>query len=123
MSRDPYHDFASDLEKSLSSAKSISRRYLSLRSSSSSSQALLTTKDELLDSIEGLKQDVQDVKQSVNVVEKAGPERFGVGWDELQRRKSFVDQCENDIEVSETLSKDLDWVEVSRRRKFRDSGR
>ncbi|KAJ1604016.1 hypothetical protein NDA14_004625 [Ustilago hordei] len=70
MSRDPYHDFVSDLNSSLSSAHAI----------------------------EGLRQDVEDVKQSVLVVERSGPERFGVTPEELKRRKEFVAECEAEID-------------------------
>jgi syntaxin 6 len=55
--------------------------------------------DRLSDAIEGLRQDVEDVKQSVSVVERSGPERFGVSAEELRDRKRFVDQCEAEVEV------------------------
>jgi len=42
-----------------------------------------------------------DVKQSVEVVERAGPERFGVDFTELNRRKKFVEECEREVEVSD----------------------
>ncbi len=89
MSRDPYHDFASDLKSSLSSARfalaivsSTFSRSASQSQASSSSSAhnqaeLESAHDRLSDAIEGLRQDVEDVKQSVLVVERSGPERFG----------------------------------------------
>lgn len=111
MSRDPYHDFASDLKASLSSARSLSQSYQQLvtrsttHSHASSSSSLHTpgeiqsAYDRLSDAIEGLRQDVEDVKQSVLVVERSGPERFGVTPEELQSRKAFVAECEAEVKV------------------------
>lgn len=109
MSRDPYHDFASDLKASLSSARSLSHSYRQLiarstsqsqASSSSNSQAeAQSAHDRLSDAIEGLRQDVEDVKQSVLVVERSGPERFGVTPEELSSRKAFVAECEAEVKV------------------------
>ncbi|SPC66712.1 related to syntaxin family member TLG1 [Ustilago sp. UG-2017b] len=106
MSRDPYHDFASDLKSSLSSARSLSQSYRQLlqsssstaRTSSSSGGEVDSAYDRLSDAIEGLRQDVEDVKQSVLVVERSGPERFGVTPEELKRRKEFVAECEAEID-------------------------
>lgn len=109
MSRDPYHDFASDLRASLSSARSLCQVYqdqigqASSQSGSSSRRASTdvgSAHDRLCDAIEGLRQDVEDVKQSVLVVERSGAERFGVSPDELVRRKKFVEECEAEIKVS-----------------------
>ncbi|EST07466.1 Target SNARE coiled-coil domain protein [Kalmanozyma brasiliensis GHG001] len=109
MSRDPYHDFASDLKSSLSSARSLSESYRQLiarttsqsqASSSSNSQAEVeSAHDRLSDAIEGLRQDVEDVKQSVLVVERSGPERFGVTPEELNNRKAFVAECEAEVKA------------------------
>ncbi|GAC96495.1 hypothetical protein PHSY_004075 [Pseudozyma hubeiensis SY62] len=109
MSRDPYHDFASDLKSSLSSARSLSQSYRQLVSrsqahASSSSSAtnsgdVESAHDRLSDAIEGLRQDVEDVKQSVLVVERSGPERFGVSPEELRSRKAFVAECEAEVKA------------------------
>ncbi|SYW81173.1 uncharacterized protein UHO2_07081 [Ustilago hordei] len=89
MSRDPYHDFVSDLNSSLSSARSLSQSYRQLlQSSSSAARASSSSGGE----------DVEDVKQSVLVVERSGPERFGVTPEELKRRKEFVAECEAEID-------------------------
>ncbi|GAC76445.1 sodium/hydrogen exchanger protein [Moesziomyces antarcticus T-34] len=113
MSRDPYHDFASDLKSSLASARSLSESYRQLVARSAASSAsgaggsssrrtsseIDSAHDRLSDAIEGLRQDVEDVKQSVAVVERSGPERFGVTPDELRRRKAFVEECEAEIKA------------------------
>ena len=107
MSRDPYHDFASDLKSSLASARSLSQSYRQLLSQSQTlsssgsthSSDIDSAHDRLSDAIEGLRQDVEDVKQSVLVVERSGPERFGVTPEELKSRKAFVAECEAEVKV------------------------
>ncbi|CAD6930952.1 unnamed protein product [Tilletia controversa] len=101
MSRDPYHDFASDLRTSLSTARALSQTYTSLLAnppSSSQNNSLQDAHDRLGDAIEGLRQDVQDVRESVAIVQRAGAERFGVGVEELEGRVRFVSECEAEIE-------------------------
>ncbi|KAI3478420.1 hypothetical protein L1887_59627 [Cichorium endivia] len=68
-------------------------------SSRRTSSEIDSAHDRLSDAIEGLRQDVEDVKQSVAVVERSGPERFGVTPDELRRRKAFVEECEAEIKA------------------------
>ncbi|KAE8212380.1 hypothetical protein CF327_g3985 [Tilletia walkeri] len=106
MSRDPYHDFASDLRSSLTTARSLSQTYTSLLSTSpsSSSNAVQEAHDRLADAIEGLRQDVQDVRESVSIVQRAGAERFGVGVEELEGRVRFVRECEGEIEELERVA-------------------
>ncbi|SPO22950.1 related to syntaxin family member TLG1 [Ustilago trichophora] len=114
MSRDPYHDFATDLKSSLSSARSLSQSYRQLlsRSQASSSSSTQNTGeiesayDRLSDAIEGLRQDVEDVKQSVLVVERSGPERFGVTPEELKSRKAFVAECEAEVKALSKVVQD-----------------
>ncbi len=105
--------FASDLKSSLASARSLSESYRQLVARSAASSAsgaggsssrrtsseIDSAHDRLSDAIEGLRQDVEDVKQSVAVVERSGPERFGVTPDELRRRKAFVEECEAEIKA------------------------
>ncbi|PWN47583.1 hypothetical protein IE53DRAFT_243384 [Violaceomyces palustris] len=111
MSRDPYHDFASDLRSNLESAHSLSQSYLSLLSSSSSStnshlfeDDLRSAHDRLSDALQGLKEDLQDVQESVSVLQRSGPERFGVDPNELEARKRFVDECRQKIQRLEQIA-------------------
>ncbi|KAK0528331.1 hypothetical protein OC842_004577 [Tilletia horrida] len=111
MSRDPYHDFASDVRTSLQSARALSSAYVSLLSSHASASAsasgssqIQEAHDRLADAIEGLRQDVQDVRESVAIVQRAGAERFGVGAEELAGRVQFVRECEGEIEELEQVA-------------------
>lgn len=108
MSRDPYHDFARDLRASLSNASSLAASYSRIRSSlpardRTGSDELRRAQDELAEALEALETDIEDVRESVKAVQKAGPERFGVDHEELERRKRFVSDCEKEIDVSRGL--------------------
>lgn len=100
MASDPYHTFASDLRSSLRSAQDLGQSYQDLRRSvSPSSPSLREAHDRLLDALEALQGDVADVKESVDVVERSGPERFGVAQEELEERRRFVKSCTEELRV------------------------
>lgn len=103
MASDPYHNFAADLRSSLSSARELTKAYEQLsrkRKDQSDDRQLAETYESLQDSLEALENDIGDVRESVQMVETRGPERFGVDPKELARRKLFVRQCEEELVVS-----------------------
>lgn len=104
MATDPYHTFASELRSSLVSAQALAQTYtraLSRGGGAGAAQrdAQRSAHDDLLDALEALQSDVQDVRASVAVVSKS-PERFGLSAGELEERKRFVRECDEEIEVS-----------------------
>lgn len=128
MATDPYHTFAADVKTSLYQARQLSDRYKSLArqkkeggqhafsnnvaaaSSSSSSLdgggivfQLQETYTELQDHLESLESDIHDIQESVEMLEKRGPELFGVDSAELGRRKRFVQNCSDDVRVSDPV--------------------
>lgn len=127
MATDPYHTFAADLRVSLESARTLSHRYKVLqsqrkeshnttviKSSSSSSSTspsssieiqLQDTYSELQDQLETLENDINDVQESVEMLERRGPELFGVDSTELGRRKRFVQNCTDELRVSSEVCK------------------
>ncbi|UZJ53837.1 hypothetical protein CBS101457_003157 [Exobasidium rhododendri] len=113
MATDPYHTFAADLRGSLDTARQLSRRYKTLQSqrrgkvssSSSASSSSLAESDnqlksaytELQDHLETLENDINDVQESVDMLERRGPELFGIDSTELDKRKRFVDSCTEEV--------------------------
>ncbi|PWN98460.1 hypothetical protein FA09DRAFT_334097 [Tilletiopsis washingtonensis] len=95
MSSDPYHTFAADLRKALASASERASALSRARSSGAARDAQRNAHDELLDALEALQADIEDVRQSVVVVART-PERFGVEHAELERRRAFVKECEEE---------------------------
>lgn len=108
MSQDPFHTFASSVRSSLSSAQAL----LSQSPSSYADHDSLTAQDRLADAIEALRSDLADVRQSVEVVQ-SNPQRFGVDEGELERRKGFLRECEEQMR----------WLEEQRDARQRQSGR
>jgi hypothetical protein len=98
MSSDPYHTFAADLRKALASASERASALSRARSSGAARDAQRNAHDELLDALEALQADIEDVRQSVVVVART-PERFGVEHAELERRRAFVKECEEEWQV------------------------
>ncbi|KDN37531.1 hypothetical protein K437DRAFT_229151 [Tilletiaria anomala UBC 951] len=106
MSHDPYHEFARDLRTDLESAKDLARSYQSLRQNRSHyTEAEITSScDKLQDALEGLKSDLEDIKQSVDVVSRV-PKRFGLDEAEIDQRRRFVQDCERQIDdLSRSMS-------------------
>lgn len=102
MATDPYHTFASELRSSLVSAQALASTYTRTLARGGGGAAQRDTQrsahDDLLDALEALQSDVQDVRASIAVVAKS-PERFGLSAGELEERKRFVRQCDEEIEV------------------------
>lgn len=107
MATDPFHSFEADLKVSLKAAQTLASDYDRIRRSSggnggkkgSSSEEEETVFLRLQDSLETLENDIGDISESVQMIEARGPERFGVDSKELLRRKTFVRECENQLQV------------------------
>lgn len=100
MATDPYHNFAADLQSSLSAARQLAQHYGGLKRRHGGAEEMKETYARLQDSLEALENDIGDVRESVQMVEARGPERFGVEPAELARRKAFVRDCEQEMAVS-----------------------
>jgi Tfp pilus assembly protein PilW len=82
------------------SASSSGTSSSSLSSLAAVESQIQSTYTELQDHLETLENDVNDVQESVDMLEKRGPELFGVDSTELRKRKSFVESCSEEITVS-----------------------
>lgn len=94
MPSDPYEAFVRDIQSAFSAARSLSD--VSERDASAHAEfvTLLRT----------LREDIADVRQTVDVVEQSGPERFGLAAQELERRKAFVHTSERELARLERVS-------------------
>jgi len=103
MATDPYHSFAADLKSSLSATQKLTSDYDRIKRSGGGggTREEQTIYQKLQDSLEALENDIGDVRESVQMIEARGPERFGVDSYELSRRKAFVRECENQLQVSD----------------------
>lgn len=116
MASDPYHNFAADLRSSLSSARQLAKEYEERTRHGSKAPAGTTGDDTLLarlqDAIDALESDFGDVRASVDMLEKRGPERFGVDAYELDRRKRFVRECEGALKTLQDTARRQTSVNV-----------
>lgn len=99
MSRDPYHEFAQDVERALRQAASHEG---ACRSGDARARTALAS------SLSALAADLGELRESVRVVEQSGPARFGVDTAELDRRKRFVEQSARELTRLERVARDTD---------------
>ena len=52
--------------------------------------------DQLREAITGLEADLEDLEESVRVVEETG-DRWGLGAEEISRRRAFIDRVEREV--------------------------
>lgn len=100
MSHDPYHDFAGELRNDLETTRTLAKSYASIKQNRlhHTEAEITSARDKLQDALEGLSSDLEDVKQSVDVVSRV-PKRFGLDETEIDERRKFVADCERHIEV------------------------
>lgn len=91
---------SSEVEANLTSTQSLLSSYDRITSSSSSSSpAVIEARDELRGTLSLLEADLEDLEESVRVVEETG-ERWGIGDDEVRRRRGFVQRVKGEVKVS-----------------------
>ncbi|WVQ84022.1 hypothetical protein IAT38_006167 [Cryptococcus sp. DSM 104549] len=98
MSRDPYIDVKREVESSLSTITSILSTHPHLLTPSPTpSSTVQAAQDELRSTLGLLEADLEDLEESVRVVEDMG-ERWGLGAGEVNRRREFVKRVRGQLE-------------------------
>ena len=92
--------FRSEVEANLISTHSLLSSYdrIASTSTSESSPAVLEARDELRGTLSLLEADLEDLEESVRVVEETG-ERWGIEVGEVQRRRGFVERVKGEVRV------------------------
>ena len=62
------------------------------------SEELNWARSELRGTLAALEADLEALEESVNMVESAGPSRFGLNAGEVQKRRKYVTQVRSEIE-------------------------
>ncbi|RSH90290.1 hypothetical protein EHS25_001624 [Saitozyma podzolica] len=97
MSRDPYIDVKREVEQTLSATHNLLASYERIASTSSStSSAVSEARDELRGTLALLEADLEDLDESVRVVESTG-DRWGIAPDEVSRRRGFVERVKKEV--------------------------
>ncbi|KAK1926404.1 t-SNARE [Papiliotrema laurentii] len=95
MSRDPYIDVKREVEQNLAATRDLLERYANDHVASSSNRSEL--EDELRGTLSLLEADLEDLDESVRIVESKG-DRWGLGEDEVRKRRGFVQRVKRDVE-------------------------
>ncbi|RXK42251.1 hypothetical protein M231_00610 [Tremella mesenterica] len=96
MSRDPYVDVKREIESSLSSLQPLTNQFDRL-SSQPSTPAYAEVRDQVRETLTLLEADLEDLDESVRVVEATG-ERWGIGEEEVRRRRGFVEKVRREVD-------------------------
>lgn len=88
MPRDPYWDYEHDIKQALSHAEKLSKE----------APYDASVRTPLRNTLDELRQDLNDVKETVRIVEQSDADRFGIDAAELERRKGFISQSEQALQ-------------------------
>lgn len=99
MSTDPYHEVQRDLQSSLQSASTLRSSFLRIRSlARDGSEELVLARNDLKAMLAALYTDLEDLEESVKMVEDTGPRYFGLDDAEVSERRKYVGHVRRQIE-------------------------
>jgi syntaxin 6 len=99
MSTDPYHEVQRDIQSSLQSALTLRSSFLRIRSlARDGSEELVLARNELKAMLAALYTDLEDLEESVKMVEDTGPRYFGLDDAEVSERRKYVGHVRREIE-------------------------
>jgi hypothetical protein len=90
-----HRSLISEVEQNLAATQSLLERYANDHVASSSNRSEL--EDELRGTLSLLEADLEDLDESVRIVESKG-DRWGLGEDEVRKRRGFVQRVKRDVE-------------------------
>ncbi|KAF8761110.1 Syntaxin 6, N-terminal [Rhizoctonia solani] len=100
MSIDPWHDVKNEVQNSLEAATNLRASFLRIQSTASvNSEELNWARNELKGTLAALDADLEDLEESVRIVEEAGGRLFGVEETEVMARRKYVVYVRNQIET------------------------
>ncbi|KAI1788671.1 t-SNARE [Ganoderma leucocontextum] len=100
MSTDPYHAVQQEIQSSLQTAGTLRASFLRIRSTArEDSEELVWARNELKATLAALEADLEDLEESVNVVESTGARLFGLEETEVIERRRYVSHVRQEIET------------------------
>ncbi|VDC00163.1 unnamed protein product [Peniophora sp. CBMAI 1063] len=106
MSTDPYHAVQSEIAGSLQAAEQLRASYVRIRSTArGGSEELEWARNELKATLAALEADLEDLDESVKIVESTGARMFGLEEAEVMQRRRYVEHVR---EVLETLNAEVE---------------
>jgi len=99
MSTDPYHAVQREIQTSLQTAAQLHASYVRIRSTArDDSEELVWARSELNATLATLETDLEDLEESVKIVESTDARMFGLDDAEVQRRRRYVGDVRKEIQ-------------------------
>ncbi|KAG6885420.1 hypothetical protein C0993_001936 [Termitomyces sp. T159_Od127] len=99
MSVDPYHEVEQEVQATLQTAAQLRSSFLRIRSTArEESEELQYTVSELKGTLAVLEADLEDLDESVKIVESTDARNFGLDDAEVQRRRRYVTDVRKEIQ-------------------------
>ncbi|KAH9074240.1 t-SNARE [Lactarius deliciosus] len=99
MSIDPYHEVQSEIQSSLQTAEQLRASFLRIRSTAhDGNEELEWARNELKATLSTLDADLEDLEESVRIVETTGARMFGLDDREVIQRRRYVSHVRGEIE-------------------------
>ncbi|KAF5389668.1 hypothetical protein D9757_004091 [Collybiopsis confluens] len=99
MATDPYHAVQQDIQTSLQTAGQLRASYVRIRNMArDDSEELVWARNELKATLAALEADLEDLEDSVRIVETTGPRMFGLEELEVQERRQYVSYVRKEVE-------------------------
>ncbi|KAI0261641.1 t-SNARE [Gloeopeniophorella convolvens] len=99
MSVDPYHEVQSEVQSSLQTAEQLRASFLRIQSTArDGSEELEWARNELKATLSALEADLEDLEESVRIVETTGARMFGLDDAEVIQRRRYVGHVRREIE-------------------------
>ncbi|RPD56005.1 hypothetical protein L226DRAFT_534368 [Lentinus tigrinus ALCF2SS1-7] len=100
MSTDPYDAVQQEIQASLQAAATLRASFLRIRSTArEDSEELVWARNELKATLAALEADLEDLEESVNVVETTGARQFGLEESQVIERRRYVGHVRREIET------------------------
>ncbi|KAF9787969.1 t-SNARE [Thelephora terrestris] len=120
MSQDPYHAVQREIQTSLQTSSTLRASYLRIRSTArDESEELVWARNELKATLAAMEADLEDLEESVKIVEETGPRMFGLEESDVMERRRYVNFVKQEIEtirseletgVAKPRSRPSSWV-------------
>ncbi|KAF7984650.1 hypothetical protein HWV62_12896 [Athelia sp. TMB] len=99
MSTDPYHAVQREIQTSLQTAAALRASFLRIRTMArDDSEELGWARNELKATLAGLDADLEDLEESVKIVESTGARMFGLDEAEVMERRRYVVRVRREIQ-------------------------
>ncbi|KAJ4490151.1 syntaxin 6, N-terminal-domain-containing protein [Lentinula aciculospora] len=99
MATDPYHAVQQEIQTSLQTAGQLRASYVRIKNMArEDSEELGWARSELKATLAALEADLEDLEDSVKIVETTGPRMFGLEESEVQERRRYVAYVRKEVE-------------------------